>query len=61
MVILVTGGAGYISTHLCVEFLRAGHEVVVFDSFSHSNPESLRRVKRITGRKSGLLKVDIRP
>ncbi|MDX4047302.1 NAD-dependent epimerase/dehydratase family protein, partial [Pseudomonas aeruginosa] len=36
MSILVTGGAGYIGSHTCVELLRAGHEVAVFDNFSNS-------------------------
>lgn len=50
MKILVTGGAGYIGSHTCVELLNAGHEVVVIDNLSNSNSESLNRVKEITGR-----------
>ncbi len=38
--ILVTGGAGYIGSHTCVELLNAGYQVVVFDNFSNSHPES---------------------
>lgn len=60
MNILVTGGAGYIGSHTCVELLQAGHEVVVFDNFSNSHPESLRRVERITGRTVSVIEGDIR-
>jgi UDP-glucose 4-epimerase len=60
MSILVTGGAGYIGSHTCVELLAAGHEVVVFDNFSNSHPEALRRVERITGRALPLVEGDIR-
>lgn len=50
MKILVTGGAGYIGSHTCVELLNAGHEVVVIDNLSNSKEESLHRVAGITGR-----------
>ncbi|MFC7061713.1 UDP-glucose 4-epimerase GalE [Halobacillus seohaensis] len=49
MSILVTGGAGYIGSHACVELLNEGHEVIVVDNFSNSHRESLRRVEEITG------------
>ncbi len=58
--ILVTGGAGYIGSHTCVELLNAGLNVTVFDNFCNSQRESLARVERITGRKIGLLEGDIR-
>jgi UDP-glucose 4-epimerase len=58
--ILVTGGAGYIGSHTCVELLNAGHEVTVFDNFCNSNPEVLHRVKRITGKSVTLIQGDIR-
>ena len=58
--ILVTGGAGYIGSHTCVELLSAGHEVTVFDNFCNSRPEALARVERITGRKANLVEGDIR-
>ena len=58
--ILVTGGAGYIGTHTCVELLNAGHDVTVFDNFCNSQPEALARVERITGKKPVLLQGDIR-
>lgn len=60
MNILVTGGAGYIGSHTCVELIAAGHHVVVFDNLSNSHPEALRRVERITGRKVILVEGDIR-
>lgn len=60
MSILVTGGAGYIGSHTCVELILAGHEVVVLDNFSNSHPESLKRVEQITGRKLSLVEGDIR-
>ena len=47
MKILVTGGAGYIGTHVCVELLAAGHEIVVFDNYSNSVPEALTAIDRI--------------
>lgn len=60
MAVLVTGGAGYIGSHTCVELLNAGHDVVVFDNFSNSNPESLVRVKKITGKDLVVIEGDIR-
>ncbi len=58
--ILVTGGAGYIGSHTCVELLEAGQDVVVFDNFCNSHPEALKRVETITGRKLHLVEGDIR-
>jgi UDP-glucose 4-epimerase len=58
--ILVTGGAGYIGSHTCVELLRAGYDITVFDNFSNSHPESLERVQRITGKQLRLIRGDIR-
>ncbi|WP_296446364.1 SDR family NAD(P)-dependent oxidoreductase, partial [Rhodoferax sp. UBA5149] len=58
--IFVTGGAGYIGSHTCVELLNAGHDVTVFDNFCNSQPEALARVQRITGRKPSLVQGDIR-
>ena len=48
--ILVTGGAGYIGSHTCVELLEAGHEVIVLDNLSNSSEESLKRVQELTGK-----------
>jgi UDP-glucose 4-epimerase len=45
--ILVTGGAGYIGSHACVDLLNAGEQVVVFDNFCNSNPAALQRVQKI--------------
>ena len=50
MNVLVTGGAGYIGTHTCVELLNAGHHIVVFDNFYNSSSDSIERVKKITGK-----------
>ena len=50
MNILVTGGAGYIGSHTCVELLEGGYGVVVIDNLCNSNPESLRRVQELTGK-----------
>jgi len=58
--IFITGGAGYIGSHTCVELLNAGHQVTVFDNFSNSQPEALARVERITGKKLTLIEGDIR-
>ena len=49
-VTLVTGGAGYIGSHTCVELLAAGQEVVVVDDLSNASPEALRRVEELSGR-----------
>ncbi len=49
MSILVTGGAGYIGSHTCVQLIEAGHEVVVVDNFDNSHPEALHRIEKITG------------
>jgi UDP-glucose 4-epimerase len=60
MRVLVTGGAGYIGSHTCVELLNAGHDVVVVDNLSNSRRESLRRVAQITGREVRLEVADVR-
>jgi UDP-glucose 4-epimerase len=60
MKVLVTGGAGYIGSHTCVELLNAGWDVVVVDNFSNSHREALRRVEHIAGRPLALERVDIR-
>jgi len=58
--ILVTGGAGYIGSHTCVELLNAGLDVTVFDNFCNSHPEALRRVEHITGKKLHVVQGDCR-
>lgn len=58
--IFVTGGAGYIGSHTCLELLEAGLEVTVFDNFSNSSVESLRRVESIAGKRIQVIEGDIR-
>ena len=58
--ILVTGGAGYIGSHACLEFLEAGYDVVVLDNLSNSSPEALKRVQKLTGRELSFIEGDIR-
>lgn len=60
MRVFVTGGAGYIGSHTCVELLNASHDVVIFDNFSNSNPNVISRIGQITGRKVNLITGDIR-
>jgi UDP-glucose 4-epimerase len=57
--ILVTGGAGYIGSHTCVELLNSGYDVVVVDNLCNSSEESLRRVKQITGKELTFYQVDL--
>ena len=59
MAILVTGGAGYIGSHTCIELINAGYDVVVLDNLSNSSEKSLERVTQITGKKVPFYKVDI--
>lgn len=60
MIVLVTGGAGYIGSHACVELLNAGFEVIVLDSFCNSKQESINRIEKITGKSVALVKGDVR-
>ncbi len=57
--VLVTGGAGYIGSHTCVELLNAGYDVVVVDNLSNSKQTSLERVQQITGKKLEFIKTDL--
>ena len=59
MKILVTGGAGFIGSHTCVQLLEAGYEVLVVDNLVNSKEESLRRVQEITGKNLEFKKVDL--
>ena len=60
MAILVTGGAGFIGSHTCVELLNAGYDVVVMDNYSNSSPESVRRVEALCGKSLRVYEADIR-
>ena len=60
MNVLVTGGAGYIGSHTCVELLERGYQPVVVDDLSNSSPKSLDRVREITGRNVPLYVGDVR-
>lgn len=58
--ILVTGGAGYIGSHTCVELLKNGHSVLILDNFCNSNPIVIDRIEAITGKRPRLEKGDVR-
>jgi len=58
--VLVTGGAGYIGSHTCVELLQAGHEVIVLDNLSNSSEETLHRVQQLTQKSLVFIQGDIR-
>ncbi|WGG49132.1 UDP-glucose 4-epimerase GalE [Rugamonas sp. DEMB1] len=60
MKILVTGGAGYIGSHTCVELVRAGHDVVIVDNLSNSKRSILDRLQTITGRTLAFVEADVR-
>ncbi|WP_331713584.1 UDP-glucose 4-epimerase GalE [Lentibacillus sp. JNUCC-1] len=59
MAVLVTGGAGYIGSHACVELLLSGRDVVVLDNFSNSSPVALKRIKDLTGKSFRVYNVDL--
>lgn len=60
MNILVTGGAGFIGSHTCVELLNAGYDIIVVDNYYNSSPKSLERVKELTGKDFKSYECDIR-
>ena len=60
MSILVTGGAGYIGSHTCIELLNAGYEIVIVDNFYNSKRESLRRIAELSGKEFAFYECDIR-
>jgi UDP-glucose 4-epimerase len=60
MTIMVTGGAGYIGSHTCVELIKSRYPIVIFDNFSNCQPEVLERIKRITGVFPAAVRGDVR-
>lgn len=60
MTVLITGGAGYIGSHTCVELITAGFDVVVLDNFCNSKPEAINRVEKISGSSVAVVEADIR-
>ncbi|MBQ7639063.1 MAG: UDP-glucose 4-epimerase GalE [Clostridia bacterium] len=60
MSILITGGAGFIGSHTCVEMLNAGKDIVVIDNYANSSPKACERVKQITGKDFPYIECDIR-
>lgn len=60
MAILVTGGAGFIGSHTCVELLNAGYETIILDNLCNSKSESVNRIKEITGKEVKFYNCDIR-
>ncbi len=58
--ILVTGGAGYIGSHACVELLDSGYDVVIVDNLSNSQPEAVRRIEKISGQSVAFYQADVR-
>jgi UDP-glucose 4-epimerase len=60
MRVLVTGGAGYIGSHTCVELLEAGYQVIVVDNLCNSKEHALHRVAEIAGREPGFVRADLR-
>lgn len=59
MSVLVSGGAGYIGSHTCIELIQAGHDIIVADNLSNSCEESVRRVEQITGKKIPFIKAEL--
>ncbi len=59
MAILITGGAGFIGSHTCVELLAGGFDIVVVDNFVNSKPEALKRIKQITGKDFPFYEADL--
>ena len=59
MSILVSGGAGYIGSHTCIELMAAGHEILVADNFYNSCQEALNRVEQISGKKVPFVNIDL--
>ena len=60
MKVLVTGGAGYIGSHTCVELMQAGHEIVIYDNLCNSHREAIEHIARIAGRAPEFVEADVR-
>ena len=60
MRVLLTGGAGYIGSHTCIELLNAGFDIVVIDNFYNAKRESLRRIAELAGKEFTFYQCDIR-
>ncbi|RMH93341.1 UDP-glucose 4-epimerase GalE [Lysobacter pythonis] len=60
MRVLLTGGAGYIGSHTCIELIERGHDVVILDNFCNSTPKVIERIARICGKRPLFLEADIR-
>lgn len=60
MAVLITGGAGYIGSHTCVEMLNSGYDIVVIDNLDNSNKKSIERIKQITGKNLKFYENDVR-
>lgn len=59
MKVFVTGGAGYIGSHTCVELLQAGHDVIIADNLYNAKEDVIDKIERITGRRPAFYKVDV--
>ncbi len=59
MTLLITGGAGYIGSHACVELLEAGYDIIVLDNLSNSKEEAIKRIRKITGKDFKFYKTDL--
>lgn len=60
MKVLILGGAGYIGSHTCIELIKSGHEVVIYDNFCNSSPAVLSRMESIIGQRVALVEADVR-
>ena len=60
MTVLVTGGAGYIGSHTCVELLQAGYDIIIVDNYVNSKPEVLIRIRELTNKDFGFYECDLR-
>ena len=59
MTVLVTGGAGFIGSHTCVELLNNGFDIIVMDNYVNSSPDALRAVEKITGKTFPIYECDM--